>query len=63
MRKVKHDHDKYPEYRYITGSTDFGEYLLRVLVCKVLVEQPPPEAARNQNTVYLTLGAKYLQVL
>jgi hypothetical protein len=26
-----------------------------------LVEQPPPEATRNQNTVYLTVGAKYLQ--
>ncbi len=63
-KKVKHDHDKYPEYRCITDSTEFGEYLLRLLVCKeVLVEQPPPEAARNQNTVYLTVGAKYLQVL
>ncbi len=63
-KKVKHDHDKYPEYRCITGSTEFGEYLLRLLVCKeVLVEQPPPEAARNQNTVYLTVGAKYSQVL
>ena len=54
-KKVKHDHDKYPEY---------GEYLLRILVYKeVLVEQPPSATSRNQNTVYLTLGPKYLEVL
>ena len=63
-KKVKHDHDTYPEYGCLAGSTEFGEYLLRLLVCKeVLAEQPPPETARNQNTVYLTLGPKYLQVL
>ena len=63
-KKVKHDHNTYPEYGCLAGSTEFGEYLLRLLVCKeVLAEQPPPETARNQNTVYLTLGPKYLQVL
>lgn len=63
-KKVKHEHDKYPEYGIIPGSTEYGEYLLRILVYKeILMEQPPSATSRNQNTVYLTLGPKYLEVL
>jgi hypothetical protein len=63
-KKVKHEHDKYPEYGIIPGPTEYGEYLLRILVYKeVLMEQPPSATSRNQNTVFLTLGPKYLEVL
>ena len=37
-KKVKHEHDKYPEYGILAGSTEYGEYLTENLITENLTE-------------------------
>ena len=57
----KYNYDNAENFGCYKTSVVDGEYILHILVYNNVLRQIPPESdARNQNTLYIDLGPKFI---